>query len=502
MVNKKDDLSNIIHLKYEADKLKKQIEDAGNLEDIEAIGSIHTSRLGEEASNPLLARMNNNYAFIHSYFGKPMVLSKVYNEFYQKHINEFITPESLCIRHSNETTEGVDPNGKAKGMLLGKWWLGHYHRKDYDTVTYEPDKPPGEYAAYGGRMYFNTWEGFACEPKKGSWRRTKKHIWRILCNRDKTKFKYFIKWIAWAVQNPGTRAEVAVIFKGKKGAGKGFIFTQLVNIFGRHGVAIANREHLTGKHNAHLYGTSFLFADEAYYPGDKEVEGVLKNIITEPGLALEPKFKDLKINRNCLHIGMSTNSDWVIPASEDERRYFINKVDETYAKGQTSDNIREAYFSKLWGEMTNGGKEAMLFDLLKIDLKGWHPRNNIPETDELKNQIEMSLPLIKKSVLQILEEGMFPGIITSGNGEYAITNTNLLKYIHSLDHRYKLVTAKALTKLLKEIKIEQVRNNAHGRIYLFPELGIIRAIWDKYAIREMDWDLTEKWYVKTKEYDI
>jgi Family of unknown function (DUF5906) len=493
----KDD--NIIHLSAEFKRIKNQIE--GNLDDIEPVGSIHKSRLMEEASNPLLARMNKNYAFIHSYFGKPMVLCKVYNEFHKKEINEFITPESLTIRHGNETAEGMSPDGKAKGMALGKWWLGHYHRKDYETVTYEPDRPPGEYSANGGRMYFNTWEGFAIEPAKGSWKRTKRHIWKILCNKDKNKFRYFIRWLAWSVQNPGTRAEVAVIFKGKKGAGKGFIFTQMVHIFGRHGVSIANREHLTGKHNAHLYGTSFLFADEAYYPGDKEVEGVLKNIITEPGLALEPKFKDLKINRNCLHIGMSTNSDWVIPASEDERRYFINKVEETYAKGQASDDIREGYFSKLWGEMDNGGREALLYDLLQINLKGWHPRNNIPETEELKEQIELSLPYIKRAMLYMLEDGTFPGTI-NGDGELVITTTNLLKYFHAIDHRYKVITDKAVVKLCEELLLARNRNNSIGRYFIFPELGILRKRWDKFMIRKMHWDLTERWIIQTKEYNI
>jgi len=35
---------------------------------------------------------------------------------------------------------------------------------------------------------------------------------------------------------------------------------------------------------------------------------------------------------------------------------------------------RKEYFDALWSELRNGGLEAMLFDLRRRDLKGFHPR--------------------------------------------------------------------------------------------------------------------------------
>jgi hypothetical protein len=55
------------------------------------------------------------------------------------------------------------------------------------------------------------------------------------------------------------------------------------------------------------------------------------------------------------------------------------------------------------------GPSAMLYDLLKINLTNWHPRNNIPETSELRKQIQMSLPKLKYAFHQMLEDGVFPG---------------------------------------------------------------------------------------------
>jgi hypothetical protein len=59
---------------------------------------------------------------------------------------------------------------------------------------------------------------------------------------------------------------------------------------------------------------------------------------------------------NCVHIQMSTNNDWVIPATIDERRYFVADIDNRYAEGEASEKEREEYFGALWREMDNGGR--------------------------------------------------------------------------------------------------------------------------------------------------
>lgn len=489
----------IINLTEQRKKIQEEILRKNSIDDIENTKSIYESRLIAENHDPLLRRMNDQYAFIHSIGGKPMVKTLVYNEFFEKEITEFITCDSVILRHSNESAEGTSRSGKEASLTLGKWWLGHTHRKDYETVTFEPHKQPGEYRTNQGKIYYNMWEGFSVEPKKGSWKLTRKHIYNILCNKDKIKFKYTIKWLAWAIQNPGNRAEVAVIFKGKKGAGKGFIFTQMIKLFARHGMSISNREHLTGKFNSHLQNLCFLFADEAYYPGDKEVEGVLKQLITEPSLTVEPKFQGTKLSRNCLHIGMATNADWVIPATTDERRYFINAVDNKYAKGEISDKERTVYFTNLWNEMSNEGLSAFLYSMLKINLKGWHPREDIPETTELANQILISMSKPQRAIFNLLEEGVFPGSLNK-KGEYIITRENFMEYIYKLDNgAYKNITSKYISDILIELRVQRHRD-AIKRSYIFQPLPVIRDLWDKKIIKYEKWLKNEDWIIGKTAY--
>lgn len=475
------------------------------------------NRLAAEAILSDLKEMNTRYAFVHNYGGKPAIKTMVYSELHGRNVVEFMGIDSIYAIYMNriaKETEGY----KNGGTSLGKWWMIQEHRKEYVGVTFEPDRAPGEYEVVDDFKvlraqtekttdihvtYFNTWEGFAILPIKGSWKKLRKHIYVVLCNKDKRKFKYVIKWLAWSVQNPGERAEVALIFKGRKGAGKGIILQAMVEIFGAHGMTISNREHLTGKHNQHLATTSFLYADEAYYPGDKEVEGILKNLITERTITTEPKFKEVRISRNCLHIVMATNADWIIPATEDERRYFINEVDAKYAKGQLLDHDREKYFDEIWqerlgtkdesGKYRKEGTAAMLHDLLKMNLTNWHPRNSVPETAELRKQIAMSLPRLKYAILHMLEDGVFPGS-RNGSGELAITSANFLDYIHSLDPANKTITGKALVSILKEIGVTTYKIGP-ARGYIFPELNIMRQNWDTRIMRNTEWRLSETWEI-------
>jgi hypothetical protein len=49
---------------------------------------------------------------------------------------------------------------------------------------------------------------------------------------------------------------------------------------------------------------------------------------------------------------MSGNDKWIVPATHDERRYAVNKINEKWKKNKT-------YFGPLFEEINNGGAVAM-----------------------------------------------------------------------------------------------------------------------------------------------
>jgi hypothetical protein len=209
-----------------------------------------------------------------------------------------------------------------------------------------------------------------------------------------------MNWCAWAVQHPAEPAEAALVMKGGKGVGKGTLGNTLVHIFGQHATHISSVRHLIGHFNAHLRDVCFLFADEAYWPGDKAAEGTLKRLITEPSLTIEPKFVDVMTVPNMLHVLMASNEDWVVPAGEHERRFAVFEVSEHKRQDKS-------WFEPLHEQLHNGGYEAMLHDLLQRDLGDWHPRR-IPTTEALREQQLRSLKPLDAWVLKLFEDGALP----------------------------------------------------------------------------------------------
>lgn len=465
---------------------KKEFEEAGERE-LNNIISLEKEIDERDSSAKIIRELNEKHIFINTIGGKSFVAAKVYSEVTEKKELEFLQLDTFKNIYLNRTYF----DGKTH-MTIGSLWLQSTRRTTVESVIFDPSSPSGIITRDEGR-YLNLWEGFGVVPKKGTWKHTKRHVYKILCNSEYVKFKYVIRWLAWMVQNPDKMAETALIFKGEMGAGKGFLFTQFKKIFGPHGMAISNPSRLTGRFNSHFRKLCFLFCDEVYYPGNKEIEGAIKAMITEEYIDSESKHKDPIAIKNRLHIAMATNNEWVIPAGPNERRYFVETVSSMYAKNRATEAKRKVYFTRLWGEMDNGGREAMLFDLLNYNLKEWHPRNDIPETKELRKQKELSLDPLNSAMLTMLEDGTFPGVYT--NGSYYVSAEALYEHLEKIEPKVAKFSSNRKAECIKKLGAKKGRIPGVGRVrWEFPELPEVRRLWNKTSL-PMSWDDLPKWTI-------
>ena len=246
---------------------------------------------------------------------------------------------------------------------------------------------PGKVVTPG---WLNIWRGWGVKPKPGNWDLIKRHVLEVLANGDLDHADYILKWLAWAVQNPNSPPETALVFRGKKGSGKGTLGRVLERIFGSHVMSVNKPDQFTGRFNGHLRNTVSLFVDEGFWAGDKKGEGTLKAMVTEPTLTLEAKYKDITTVRNCLHIVMASNEEWVVPATKDERRFAVFDVNDKYAPAICGEAQSKAYFEPLHAQIGGDGCAAMLWDLSEVQLGGWHPRSDYPKTAALQEQSEFS----------------------------------------------------------------------------------------------------------------
>ena len=202
------------------------------------------------------------------------------------------------------------------------------------------------------------------------------------------------------MQRPEVPVGAALVLRGEKGSGKGILGHFLRKIWGSHGMQISNPVHLVGKFNNHLADLCFLFADEAFYSGDKSHEGILKALITEPTITIERKGIDPISQPNFLKIFMATNKDFAVPASKDERRYGVFDVSSV----RINDNN---YFRALVAAYNDKAiQSAFLYEMLNRDISDFSA-NAIPETHGLKEQRLHSLPAHGQWLADSLTQGYF-----------------------------------------------------------------------------------------------
>jgi len=343
-----------------------------------------------------MGKMNERHSVV-SYHGKTMVFEEVDDTLFTGHNRTIIekkTFQAFKEFHSHVLINTGERGKKGEDEMrpLAEWWLKNRHRRTYNGVIFLPNKE-----VHG---MFNLWRGFNYKPKQGNCDIYYEHISQNICKGDDQLYTWVKKWMARCIQKPDTVGQVALVLRGKLGVGKGVFAHTFGALFGQHYFSTSQSSHLTGKFNAHLRDCILCFADEAFFAGDKQGEAVLKTLITEPTLAIEIKGVDIgPPSRNFIHLIVGSNQEWTIPAGADERRFLVLDV--------SPEHIQDTkYFAALEHQMKSGGYEALLYDLLRIDLTNFeHELRKPPKTKALYGQQLLTMHDDRKWWMEKLLQG-------------------------------------------------------------------------------------------------
>lgn len=425
-------------------------------------------------ADPLI-ELNEKFAVIGDIGGKCRVLgwvpSKVDPRVKIPSFQDFKAfSERFGARYIEVEVEKKNGDVEVEHKQIGAYWLKWSGRKSYEGIDLSPNAPP----ILEGNI-LNLWSGFAVQPAPGRWDRMREHITDVLANGDTESAAYILKFAAWCLQHPGERAEVALVFRGEKGSGKGTFARALKDIFGQHGLHIFSAKHLTGNFNAHLRTCLLLFSDEAFWAGDKQGESTLKGLLTEPTMMIEQKGVDASPWRNRLKVIMAANNEWVVPAGPMERRYAVFNVGESRVQDY-------AYFKRLNAELEAGGLAAMAHDLVNLELDGWHPRDVI-KTEALLEQKRQSMSPLQEWFCSILDDGVIPGAGESDQVHIAA----LHRQAQESWQRMRDVSPVAMGRFLKKHGCYAI-HTAKGTAWRFPRLADLRAKWVKAYGGQWAWD--------------
>lgn len=287
---------------------------------------------------------------------------------------------------------------------LSRAWLSWSgHRQFPGGVIFDPtgsNRDPGTY---------NLWRGWPCPPKKGNWNIIRDHILNVICAGNLTIYRWMVGWLCALAQHPDRPGEVVPVLRGIPGCGKSIFGSAIRRMIGQHSLVVSAPGAVTGPHNEHLRDCLFLQADEAFFAGDHAATSVLKALITDPTLFVNPKGLGAFQIPNYLHILMTTNAEWAVPVAIDDRRFAVFDV----SPSRTGDR---AYFEKLAAAIQDDRViSAMLYDLLSANLKNFSVRD-MPHTAARTEQQIHSLEGARRWLAEVLYSGDLgiPGMVVPG----------------------------------------------------------------------------------------
>ena len=471
-----------IRAELEALNLTATVEDHPNFADgplpANELSQVVASVLKFEVTDPrkeeqeLLTRMNQKHAVV-MVGGKCVIANEEFDPSWGHDTVTFSSEADLIRRYANRRVG----HGKSQ-TTEGRAWLTNPGRRQFDGVVFAPGKDtPG---------YLNLDRGFAVEPRHGDCSLFLDHVRNNICRCDEDLSDYLLAWMADCVQNRSRRTGISVVLRGRQGTGKGVLCSQFGALFGRHFIQVTQAGHLTGNFNSHLKDKLLVHADEAFWAGDKKAEGVLKALITEDTIQIEMKGKDVVTFRNHIRLIVSSNNEWVVPAGNEERRFFILDVCEARMQDR-------AYFGSIIAQMNNGGREALLQYLLDYDLSATDV-GSPPKTDGLMDQKAYSASPLQAWWYERLVDGHITSERTKWDTEIP-TDTLHEDYI-TFCQKQGIKRPKPPSAFGKELKalvpeLERARpsnKNSRKYVYRLGELDVCRRNFDRLTMSSHDWD--------------
>lgn len=383
-------------------------------------------------------------------------------------------------RYSNRLIRNPNPGqGRASHISIANAWMTNRHRREYESVEFAPGRE--------NPKRYNLYQGLAVEPVQADWSLMMRHVFEVICNGEKELFLWVVSWMARIVQDPGgERPGTAIALRGKQGTGKGIFVNNFGKIFGSHYLQVTQQDQLVGKFNLHLATSILVFCDEGFWAGNKQAEGALKAIITEPTIMCEPKGVNAFKVDNHINLIMASNNDWVVPAGYEERRFLVLDIAETYQQDHK-------YFKALADEMDNGGREAMLYDLLRMDTTKANLRQ-APKTQALLEQIEATMDSAGKFWFECLESGHLGNAVGEFGGFVATKSLHAVytEFARNLNDRHPLVSSPFIKQLNKfwPQGVSPCREMVHGKRqsgYKVPTLKECRRTFEQRVQIEINW---------------
>lgn len=375
-----------------------------------------------------------------------------------------------------------------KTMPISQWWVEWPQRRQFEGVVFMPQQDAGP-------RWFNMWTGFSVEPAASGDHPAVtaflEHALKNVCNNEPKLLRWLIGYFAHMVQRPWEKPLVALVFRGAKGTGKNALVERIGYLFGSHFMVADDDRYLLSNFNAHFESNLFLALDEASWAGDKRAEGRLKGLITGKQHNIERKGKETYRVDNLTRVAIIGNEDWLVPASQDERRFAVFNVGD----GRKQDRD---FFKDMREGMEKGGYAHLLRYLMDFDMRGIDV-NDAPKTAGLIDQKHANLTPVPEWWLNCLMAQEIIGADFGGDWPDSIATNRLRaafrRWAGERNIRARLPnehefgrTFKKLAPSMARKKVRPDNSGDSSYSYVTPGIAVLRKDWEGYIGGELSWD--------------
>ncbi len=262
-------------------------------------------------------------------------------------------------------------------------WMKWAKRNKVRNLTYAPGKPQ----IFENQL--NTWVPSPIKPRKGDltyWFSYLDHIFAT----DNTHRDWFVAWLAYQFQHPGTKLHSACVFwSTMTSTGKSLFGYLMAELFGQHNFSEINEGDLHGNFNFWAARKQFVMGEEIKGANAQKHADYLKSVITRKFITINTKNTPHYVLPDCINYFFTSNHAEAFYLDETDRRFFVHQLGD---KKLEADYVEKTL--KPW--LLNGGYAAILHYLMfEVDLakpvlngRAFNPFGAAPETAARKAMIE------------------------------------------------------------------------------------------------------------------
>lgn len=256
---------------------------------------------------------------------------------------------------------------RAEHQKINKLWVESPKRQTFSRVIFNHKDEPGA---------LNLWSPLPCNPIHGDATLFLQLIFEGVADGNLDKGLWLLDWLAHIVQRPHERCSLVPVLIGDQGTGKGFLFDRIMKVILGNFHNTINRSSILKERFNYEQACKFLtFIDEASWRGDKEEDGILKNLTGSKQMTVEQKFGGRFAVNNYSRYAIASNNPEAVSIERSNRRYVVFEVNKSFVS-------KHAFFKAIADQLEKGALANHVLDhLLKRDITRFEPFK-LPQFDD------------------------------------------------------------------------------------------------------------------------